>query len=296
MELTGRWYSIGLASNSNWFKEKRHLMKMCTTIISATSEGNLEVTSTYPKGDQCVTRNSLYTKTEQPGRFSYTSPRWGSKHNIHVVETNYDEYALVATQISKSTGSSTMVLLYSRTKELSPERLEMFTQFSKEQGLTDDEILILPQTGGPTSCCQPKPQQHHKLVTTLPHLTPSGPPAPQQPSLSSFTTHTCIPVSIKAYKNQMDKCQKFELLFQQSAQAGHYMGMSLEKRDLRVMETDYSHYAVLHEAHYSKAEPSTSLQLLTREQDVSPQLLQKFTQLVPTMGLTKDMLTLLPKS
>ncbi|XP_005055377.1 PREDICTED: lipocalin-like isoform X1 [Ficedula albicollis] len=184
-KLTGRWYSIGLASNSNWFKEKRHLMKMCTTIISSTAEGNLEVTSTYPKGDQCVTRNSLYSKTEQPGRFSYTSPRecpasvgqpqtcsqsccpcsclgadlelraelcpmsptgWGSKHNIHVVETNYDEYALVATQISKGTGSSTMVLLYSRTKELSPERLEMFTQFSREQGLADDEILILPRT------------------------------------------------------------------------------------------------------------------------------------------------------
>lgn len=49
MQLTGRWYSIGLASNSNWFKEKKHLMKMCTTVISATADGNLEVTSTYPK-------------------------------------------------------------------------------------------------------------------------------------------------------------------------------------------------------------------------------------------------------
>ncbi|XP_066188684.1 lipocalin-like isoform X1 [Sylvia atricapilla] len=181
-KLTGRWYSIGLASNSNWFKEKKHLMKMCTTIISSTTEGNLDVTSTYPKGDQCVTRNSLYIKTEQPGRFTYTSPRecpasvgqsqtcsqpccpcfclgadlelmclmsstgWGSKNNVYVVDTNYEEYALVATKISKSTGSSTMVLLYSRTKELSPERLEMFTQFSKDQGLTDDEILILPPT------------------------------------------------------------------------------------------------------------------------------------------------------
>ncbi|NXJ79045.1 LIPO protein, partial [Trogon melanurus] len=146
-KLTGKWFSVGLASNSDWFKEKKHLMKMCTTVISASADGNLEVTSTYPKGDQCVTRNSLYTKTEQPGRFSYTSPRWGSKHDIRVVETNYDEYALVATQIAKSTGSSTMVLLYSRTKELSPERLERFTQFSRERGLTDDEILILPETG-----------------------------------------------------------------------------------------------------------------------------------------------------
>lgn len=41
----------------------------------------------------------------------------------------------------------TVLLAAGRTKQLSPERLEMFTQFSKEQGLTDDEILILPQTG-----------------------------------------------------------------------------------------------------------------------------------------------------
>ncbi|NXI49887.1 LIPO protein, partial [Chloroceryle aenea] len=137
-QITGRWYSIGLASNSNWFKEKKHLMKMCTTDISATE---LVATPARPQGDRCEKRNSLYTKTDQPGRFSYTSPRWGSEHDIRVVETNYNEYALVATQISKNTGSSTMVLLYSI-----PERLERFTQFSREQGLTDEEILILPQT------------------------------------------------------------------------------------------------------------------------------------------------------
>ncbi|XP_015500073.1 lipocalin-15-like [Parus major] len=93
----------------------------------------------------------------------------------------------------------------------------------------------------------------------------------------------------------MHKCQKFQLLFQQSEQAGHYTGAQ-EKRDLHVMETDYSHYAVLHEAHHGEAEPSTALQLLTREQDLSPQLLQKFMELIPTMGLTKDMLAILPKS
>ncbi|XP_041262471.1 uncharacterized protein LOC121336910 isoform X1 [Onychostruthus taczanowskii] len=60
----------------------------------------------------------------------------------------------------------------------------------------------------------------------------------------------------------MDKCQKFELLFQQSGQAGHYMGAQ-EKRNLSVMETDYSHYAVLREVQLSEAEPSMALQLLS---------------------------------
>ncbi|NWR37957.1 LCN15 protein, partial [Tachuris rubrigastra] len=117
---------------------------------------------------------------------------------------------------------------------------------------------------------------------------------------SSIATISFTPegdLALKLVWPLLDKCQKFELLFQQSGQAGHYMGTSAqEKRDLLVMETDYGHYAILHEAQHSETELSTALQLLTREQDVSPQLLQKFTELIPTMGLTKDMLAILSKS
>ncbi|PKU28215.1 lipocalin-15-like [Limosa lapponica baueri] len=67
-------------------------------------------------------------------------------------------------------------------------------------------------------------------------------------------------------------------------------------RDLRVMETDYSGYAIVHEFKRSGQEPHSAMQLLTREQDVSPQLLQKFKELMPTVGLTKDMVAILPKS
>ncbi|KAM6337263.1 lipocalin-15 [Alca torda] len=91
-----------------------------------------------------------------------------------------------------------------------------------------------------------------------------------------------------------DKCQKFELLFQQSGQAGHYTAQ--EMRDLRVMETDYSGYAIVQEFKRSGEEPHSALQLLTREQDASPQLLQKFKELMPTVGLTQDMVAILPKS
>ncbi|NWS22660.1 LCN15 protein, partial [Pachyramphus minor] len=117
---------------------------------------------------------------------------------------------------------------------------------------------------------------------------------------SSITTISFTPegdLVMKLIWPLLDKCQKFELPFQQSRQAGHYIGTSAqEKRDLLVMETDYNHYAILHEVHHSETEPSAALQLLTREQDVSPQLLQKFTELISTMGLTKDMLAILPKS
>ncbi|NXK06437.1 LCN15 protein, partial [Herpetotheres cachinnans] len=117
---------------------------------------------------------------------------------------------------------------------------------------------------------------------------------------SSTTTISFTPegdLDMKLVWPVLDRCQKFELLFQQSGQTGHYVGTSAqEKRDLHVMETDYSHYAIVHQLQQNGQEPSTALQLFTREQDVSPQLLQKFKELIPTVGLTKDMLAVLPKS
>ncbi|NXW33926.1 LCN15 protein, partial [Phaetusa simplex] len=117
---------------------------------------------------------------------------------------------------------------------------------------------------------------------------------------SSITIVSFMPegdLALKLIWPLADKCQKFELLFQRSGQAGHYMGMSAqEMRDLRVMETDYSSYAIVQEFKRSGEEPHSALQLLTREQDASPQLLQKFKELVPTVGLTQDMVAILPKS
>ncbi|NXK28604.1 LCN15 protein, partial [Arenaria interpres] len=115
---------------------------------------------------------------------------------------------------------------------------------------------------------------------------------------SSITTISFTPegdVAMKLLWPMADKCQKFELLFQQSGQAGHYVAAQ-EMRDLRVMETDYSSYAIVHEFKRSGQEPHSAMQLLTREQDVSPQLLQKFKELMPTVGLTTDMVAVLPKS
>ncbi|NXN60815.1 LCN15 protein, partial [Rynchops niger] len=117
---------------------------------------------------------------------------------------------------------------------------------------------------------------------------------------SSITIVSFMPdgdLALKLIWPLADKCQKFELLFQQSGQAGHYMGTSAQEMgDLRVMETDYSGYAIVQEIKRSGEEPHNALQLLAREQDASPQLLQKFKELVPTVGLTQDMVAILPKS
>ncbi|XP_042334866.1 lipocalin-like [Sceloporus undulatus] len=145
-QFLGRWFSVGFASNSRWFQEKKSSMKMCSTEVTPTSDGDLEVISTYPKGDKCETRKSLFVRTEEPGRFSYTSSYSGTTSDVRVVETNYHEYALLFAQKVKDGQTSTWVTLYGRSKELRPELLEKFTRLALEQGLTRENILLLPRT------------------------------------------------------------------------------------------------------------------------------------------------------
>ncbi|CAJ0941568.1 unnamed protein product [Ranitomeya imitator] len=145
-KIVGKWYGIGLASNSAWFQSKKQQMKMCTTVITPTADGNLDVVATYPKLDRCEKRSMTYIKTDQPGRFLSKSPRYGSDHVIRVVETNYDEYTLMHAIKTKGSEVNTIVSLHGRNKDLRPELLEKFKELAKEQGLTDDNIIILPHT------------------------------------------------------------------------------------------------------------------------------------------------------
>nr|BAC23126.1 Lipocalin-type Prostaglandin D synthase [Dryophytes japonicus] len=145
-KILGKWYGIGLASNSAWFQAKKSLLKMCTTVITPTADGNLDVVATFPKQDRCEKKSMTYRKTERPGHYLSKSPRYGSDHNIRVVETNYDEYILMHTTKTKGTEVNTIVSLFGRDKSLRPELVEKFEQLAKEQGLSDANILILPQT------------------------------------------------------------------------------------------------------------------------------------------------------
>ncbi|XP_066466992.1 lipocalin-like [Tiliqua scincoides] len=145
-QFAGTWFSIGFASNSQWFKEKKSEMKMCTTVVTPLEDGNLDVTSTYPKLDHCETRKSIFVRTGQPGRFNYASKRTGIQHVVTVVETNYSEYAMLLVKKANDPDAA-MVTLYGRSKELRPELLEKFTQLALAEELTNDDILILPRTG-----------------------------------------------------------------------------------------------------------------------------------------------------
>uniref|UniRef100_A0A8D2J299 Uncharacterized protein n=1 Tax=Varanus komodoensis TaxID=61221 RepID=A0A8D2J299_VARKO len=122
-QFSGGWYSIGLASDAPWFQEKKAVMKMRRPDQWAGPPrcgaerppgASLAQPSVSGRQDQCETRKSSFLRTEQPGLFSYTSPR---------------ERAPPAT-----------------LGRLGARR-EKFRQAALAEGLAPEDVLILPQTG-----------------------------------------------------------------------------------------------------------------------------------------------------
>ncbi|MEE6512561.1 hypothetical protein FKM82_019624 [Ascaphus truei] len=74
-KIAGKWYSIALASNFGWLQLKKQNMKMSTTVITPTADGNLKVEFTFPTMDRCEMDPVTYLKTDQPGHYRYTDPR-----------------------------------------------------------------------------------------------------------------------------------------------------------------------------------------------------------------------------
>ncbi|XP_075435226.1 lipocalin-like [Ascaphus truei] len=145
-KIVGKWYSIALASNFDWFLPNKQNMKMYTAVLTSTADGNFEGVSIHPNSDRCEKKTLKYFKTDQPGRLHTEIQRSGQDIDVRFVETNYEEYAMMSMRNTNGPDVYTSVTLFGRGKELRPELLTKFRNFSLEQGLGEENIRIMPQT------------------------------------------------------------------------------------------------------------------------------------------------------
>uniref|UniRef100_A0A8C5KW50 Prostaglandin-H2 D-isomerase n=1 Tax=Jaculus jaculus TaxID=51337 RepID=A0A8C5KW50_JACJA len=151
-KFLGRWFVAGLASNSSWYREKKKTLFMCRAEVIPSEGGGLNVTSTLLRKNQCKTETLLLEPAQKPGLYTYNSPHGGSAHIVSVVETNYNQYALLYSKGTKGLGQDFhMATLYSRTQNVGAELKDKFSTFCKARGFTEDEIVFLPQ---PDKCIQ----------------------------------------------------------------------------------------------------------------------------------------------
>uniref|UniRef100_A0A4W5RBL7 Zgc:153704 n=1 Tax=Hucho hucho TaxID=62062 RepID=A0A4W5RBL7_9TELE len=149
--VAGKWYVIGFATNAQWFVKHRADMKMGTTILTPTADGDLDIAYTSRNADgSCWRMNHLAKKTNLAGKFIYNSERWSNENDMRVVDVKYDEYALIHTKTKDV--SSVLTNLYARGTDLSPDLLQKFRQFSLDTGILPENIAIFPKNGTSRLC------------------------------------------------------------------------------------------------------------------------------------------------
>ncbi|KAJ8010799.1 hypothetical protein DPEC_G00078890 [Dallia pectoralis] len=147
-KMAGKWWTVGFATNAQWFVSRKANMKMGTTILTPTATGDVDLICANLKSDgSCWRMSHLAQKTDTPGRFTYTSQRWNSENDMRVVSVEYDDFALIHTIKTKNGVSEVLVKLYSRTPEVSEAIQQKFRQFSLDTGVLADNIAILPKNG-----------------------------------------------------------------------------------------------------------------------------------------------------
>ncbi|XP_077163034.1 extracellular fatty acid-binding protein-like [Paroedura picta] len=139
--MEGTWHVIGIGTSSLFPETKIDTMKMLFAWLSFPEEGKLKVTSNFPTEDGCKMVEIEFEKMED-GTYYHTSE--SSKISVEIVKTNCQDYAIAIVKIEKNDMITTIVTLYSKNTEVSPEVKEQLTAIGESQGLTSEQIVFFP--------------------------------------------------------------------------------------------------------------------------------------------------------
>ncbi|XP_013876073.1 lipocalin [Austrofundulus limnaeus] len=144
--MSGKWYLIGIASNSQWLVRRRATMKMGTAMLKPTANGDLEMSYASLTSDgSCWRKNKLAKKTDVAGKFTYSCEHSGALKDMRVTEVKSDEYALVHIIKKKEAETTTVTKLYGRADELGADVKQKFRQLALQTGTLPENIIFLPK-------------------------------------------------------------------------------------------------------------------------------------------------------
>ncbi|KAM5298529.1 neutrophil gelatinase-associated lipocalin [Ctenodactylus gundi] len=143
-QFQGKWYVVGLAGNAVQ-KETEDPLTMYSTTYQLREDGSYNVTSTLLRGQTCDHWIRTFVPSVRPGQFTLGSIKSYpgiQSYTVKVAATNYNQFAIVFFRKTSKNTEYFKTTLYGRTKELTPELKERFTNFAKSLGLTDDHIIF----------------------------------------------------------------------------------------------------------------------------------------------------------
>ncbi|XP_039714835.1 lipocalin-15 isoform X2 [Pteropus medius] len=153
-KFSGLWFVVSMVSDCKVFLGKKDHLLMSTRAVTATAEGNLRVHMEFPGAEGCHQVDAEYLKVGSEGHFRV--PVLGYL-DVRVVDTDYSAFAVVYIYKELEGALSTMVQLYSRTQEASPQALKAFRDFYPTVGLPDDMMVLLPKSDACSSGAKEAP-------------------------------------------------------------------------------------------------------------------------------------------
>ncbi|XP_077398765.1 protein AMBP [Vanacampus margaritifer] len=161
----GPWHDVAVAKTCPHMEHHRKDSAIGKLVLQrGLSDEKLDMVRTVLKDGICKQKSGDYNLTTTPGHFRFT--RWGAEVDAYVVHTNYDEYALIISIKDRGPGQiSIAVKLYSRTMDVRDTVLDDFKRLVREQGMSDDTIIIKQNKGD----CVPG-EQVEELETVIERL------------------------------------------------------------------------------------------------------------------------------
>nr|XP_057913670.1 protein AMBP-like isoform X2 [Doryrhamphus excisus] len=145
----GTWHDVAEATTCPHIQHHRSQSAIGKLLLQrGTSNDKLEMFRTKLKHGSCQESSGEYRLTATPGRFNYYVEKWATDVDAYVVHTNYDEYAIIISVKEKPPGHNvTTVKLFSRSMEVRDTVMDDFKTLVREQGMTDDTIVIKSNKG-----------------------------------------------------------------------------------------------------------------------------------------------------
>ncbi|KAG7499533.1 hypothetical protein JOB18_040978 [Solea senegalensis] len=143
----GKWFELTVASTCPYYLQRKRAnpVILALQMQHVASGSNFTLMSTTFRNGSCKTSSVDYALTDTPGRFFHHVSRFEADVDSYVVETDYDEYALLF-QLSteKPSGNVTRIVkLYSRTVDVSrPSVLDDFNALVRQHGMGDDAVVV----------------------------------------------------------------------------------------------------------------------------------------------------------